>query len=98
MVSVKFIVSPLAKKKYRALFYKNGNIFHISDFGAKGYSDFTIHKDDKRKERYLLRHRSNENWNDPYTNGALSRWILWNKPNLEDSIQDYGKKFKINII
>ncbi len=26
-------------------------------FGASGYSDFTIHKDEARKERYIDRHK-----------------------------------------
>jgi hypothetical protein len=31
-------------------------------FGLKGFSDYTIHKDKKRMERYLGRHRKRENW------------------------------------
>lgn len=64
-------------------------------FGAKGMSDFTIHKDPKRKERYLKRHKVNENWNKPDTAGALSRWILWNKPTLSASIKDFKTRFKL---
>ena len=65
-------------------------------FGAKGMSDFTIHKDEKRKERYLARHKGmNEDWNDPTTPGALSRWILWNKPTLEASIKDFKNRFDL---
>ena len=26
-------------------------------FGAKGYSDYTLHKDPERKERYVSRHK-----------------------------------------
>ena len=64
-------------------------------FGASGYSDYTIHKDEARKERYLDRHRKNENWNDPQTPGALSRWILWNKPSLQESINDFKRRFDL---
>ncbi len=31
-------------------------------FGAAGYSDFTIHKDEARKQRYINRHKNNEVW------------------------------------
>ena len=31
-------------------------------FGAVGYSDYTIHKDPERKERYIARHKKNEKW------------------------------------
>ena len=64
-------------------------------FGAQGYSDFTIHKDEERKQRYLDRHKANENWNKPDTPGALSRWILWNKPTLKESIDDFKKRFNL---
>ncbi len=30
-------------------------------FGAAGYPDFTIHKDEERKSRYIKRH-NNEKW------------------------------------
>ena len=58
-------------------------------------SDFTKHKDPERKERYLKRHKKNENWNNPLTAGALSRWILWNKPTLKASIEDFENRFKL---
>jgi len=62
-------------------------------FGAAGYEDYTTHGDEDRKQRYLDRHRANENWNDFKSAGSLARWILWNKPTLSASIQDYKKRF-----
>ncbi len=67
----------------------------VVSFGAKGMEDFTIHKDEKRKELYLKRHKKNEDWNDPMTAGALSRWILWNLPDFKDSVADFKKRFKL---
>ena len=64
-------------------------------FGAAGFEDFTTHGDEERKKRYLDRHRANENWNDPKSAGALARWILWNKPTLTASIQDYKSRFRL---
>ena len=58
-------------------------------------SDFTIHKDSKRKKNYIARHKVNENWKVPDTPGSLSRWILWNKPSFKESVKDYKKKFKL---
>ena len=63
-------------------------------FGAAGMSDFTKHKDTARKQRYLNRHKKNENWNDHTTAGYLSRWILWAKPTIEESIKDLNKRNK----
>lgn len=67
------------------------------NFGAKGYKDFTTHKDVERKRRYLLRHKKKEDWTDPLTAGALSRFLLWNKTTIEASIKDYKKRFGITI-
>lgn len=64
-------------------------------FGAAGMSDFTKHKDEERKQRYLDRHRETENWNDITTAGAWSRWLLWNKPTLSESLQDLKKRFDL---
>ena len=67
----------------------NGRIKEVH-FGAKGYSDFTMHHDEERKRRYLMRHTSRERWNDPTTPGSLSRWILWNKPSLQILKKSYN--------
>jgi hypothetical protein len=68
-------------------------------FGANGYSDYTKHKDSERKERYIIRHKSKENWKKTgiKTAGFWSRWILWNKPSISSSIKDTEKRFKIKI-
>lgn len=66
-------------------------------FGASGYQDYTMHKDDERKERYINRHKNNERWNDPTTAGFYSRWLLWNKPTLSASIKNTNERFGIQI-
>ena len=67
-------------------------------FGAAGMSDFTKNKDPERKQRYLNRHRKNENWSDPTTAGFFAKNLLWNKPTLTESIKDTNNRFKnINI-
>jgi len=67
-------------------------------FGASGYSDYTLHKDDDRKDKYIQRHKKNENWNDIKTAGFYAKHILWNKPTIQESIKDINKKYKnINI-
>jgi hypothetical protein len=67
-------------------------------FGAKGYSDYIIHKDPKRKVNYIKRHQVNEDWNDLNKAGTWSKYILWNKPTLQKSIKNMENKFNINII
>ena len=81
-------------KKYSAVIDGKKTIH----FGAAGMSDFTKHKDPERKQRYLNRHKKNENWSDPTTAGFYATNILWNKPTLTESIKDTNKRFKnINI-
>ena len=68
-------------------------------FGAAGMSDFTLHKDDDRKDRYIARHQKNENWRHPKTAGFYSKHILWNKPTLQASVNDLNARYKnINVI
>lgn len=96
---VKIEKSTSKTKKLKAIFYdKDKKKIKTIQFGAKGYSDYTIHKDDERKKRYIDRHKKNENWNDPMTAGTLSRFILWNKPTLQSSINDYKKRFNLKSI
>jgi hypothetical protein len=54
-----------------------------------------LNTDEERKKLYLKRHEKNENWNDPKSRGALSRWILWNKKTLSASIADFKKRFNL---
>lgn len=70
----------------------------IVSFGAKGYDDYTTTSPKEREEKkklYLARHKAREDWNDPVTPGALSRWILWNKKTLKASITDFKKRFNL---
>jgi len=60
-------------KRYMAT-YANGTVVHFGQSGGKTYID---EKDKAKREAYLKRHEKNENWDDPYSAGALSRWLLW---------------------
>lgn len=85
------------EKKLMAIFTNCKNKREkTTHFGAFGYSDYTKHRDPERKQRYINRHRKNENWEDPFSAGALSLYILWNKPTLKASILDYKKHFGFN--
>jgi len=96
MVFVIIKPSTTKSKKLTAIFYdEKGKKIKTTHFGQKGFSDFTIHKDKERKEKYLKRHQKRENWDSYMTAGSLSRWILWSKPNLKSSISDYKRRFKL---
>lgn len=91
---VTFQRSPVKGKKLQATFVnKKTGKKRKTSFGATGYSDYTKHKDKERKESYLARHKKREKWNNPFTAGALSRWILWNKKSQKASISDFKRRF-----
>ena len=96
MTYIQLLKSKKEDKKYTAIFYDDKrNKLKTTHFGAKGMSDFTIHKDEERKQRYLNRHEKNENWNDYMSSGSLSRWLLWHKPSLAASYSSYLKNFNL---
>jgi hypothetical protein len=92
MKLVKIVPSTNPKKKYDAVFRLDDGEEKIVRFGAAGYTDYTLSHDDSKKALYLARH-AHENWNNPMTAGALSRWILWNKPTIRGSVTDFKHRF-----
>ena len=85
-------------KKIDAVIQKENGRTKTISFGSAGMSDYTIHKDTERKQRYLDRHMKNEDWNDYESAGFYATRLLWNKPSLRESINDTNNKSKnINI-
>jgi hypothetical protein len=83
-----------SKYKYEFTFLVNGKT-KVTKFGASGYSDYTVHKDIERRNRYINRHWKDLKTNDPTRPGYLSMYILWNFPNYEKSLIDYKKRLNI---
>ena len=100
MVFVQLKKSEIDGKKYTAVFYDDDRKkIKTTHFGQAGAKDFTSHGEDaeERKKLYLERHKNgNENWADYKSAGSLSRYILWNKPSVSASYNDYLKKFKLS--
>ena len=109
IVSVDIEPSTRKDKKLMAIFKnKDKKKIKVIHFGARGYRDYTlitnknspyyIEDEDKQKKvrtLYINRHKKRENWDAPDNSGSLSRWVLWEKPNLQNSIDFYKKKFKL---
>lgn len=70
------------------------------NFGRKGYSDFTIHKDRERMKRYMVRHRKRENWTraGARTAGFWSRWLLWSEPSFQAALRRTQKVLGRKIV
>ena len=88
------------EKRFKATFCKcekknacKGSNHKVVHFGQKGGKTFIDGRTEKEKENYIARHKVNEDFNNPTTAGALSRFILWNKKTLSASIADFKKRF-----
>lgn len=92
-------ITPSTKegKKLMAVFInKDTKREKTTHFGAKGMSDYTIHKDKERRERYRKRHQKDLKTNDPTRAGYLSMHILWgDSTSLKKNISSYKKKFNL---
>lgn len=85
------IPSPLRRMKWRAE-WSNGK---HTDFGARGYSDYTIHRDKNRRRLYRIRH-AKDRLNEPLRAGALSWYILWGESTSRSSnIRSFKKMFDV---
>jgi hypothetical protein len=77
---IMLIRSPIREKKWRVVFSDGDHV----DFGARGYQDYTMHKDPNRREQYIARHKAREDWTRRglKTAGFWSRWLLWEKTSI----------------
>lgn len=81
-------------KRYVVMPVNGGKPIH---FGSSEYDNYTIHRDDTRKLRYLQRHQS-EDWEDLTKAGTWARYILWNKRTIAQSVKDMEDTFGIRIV
>ena len=82
-----------AEKRYTATF-KDGKIVH---FGQRGGSTYIDHNDKDKRAAYIARHSKNgENWSNPKTAGALSRYLLWgDSTSLRTNIASFKRRFNL---
>jgi hypothetical protein len=96
MTTVEIRKSTIPKKKYMAII-KSSDRKKTIYFGASGMSDYTIHHDIDRRERYRNRHK-NDNINDIYSPGFWSWHLLWgDSTDIRKCIRDIEKKYNLNI-
>ena len=89
---MKLIRANDGKHKYIAEFKDGKRV----PFGAVGYDDYTITHDKEQRARYINRHRAHEDFNNPRTAGALSRWILWgDSTSLHANHRAYENRFNV---
>ena len=65
-------------------------------FGAEKYPDYTAAPNVKEgRKRYIEPHKTNQDWTDGLTAGALSRYILWEYSVVNTASSRYFKRFKL---
>ena len=91
--------SKKAGKKYRVSIPDFEGKRKTLYFGKNGCPDFTFHHDEKKKSYYINRHKSKENWelSGIYTAGFWSRWLLFNRISINESVKDIQQRFGITI-
>ena len=79
-------------KRLMAVF--GSRVVHFgSPLTSRTYVD---HGDAEKRRAYLARHKPLENWRDPFSAGALARWILWgDSTDIEKNIAAYRKRFSM---
>jgi hypothetical protein len=80
------------KHKYYII-TKSGKTIKIR---TAGYSDFTIHKNEQRKQLYINRHKNNELWTKSGidTAGWWALKYLWSYPTKEEAYNNIKKDLK----
>jgi len=84
--------STRAGKRYMATF-SNGKKVHFGQLGGKTFID---HGNIAKRAAYLARHKANEDWRNPYSPGALSRFLLWgDSQSLAVNHQAFMRRFPV---
>lgn len=93
--------SPKAAKKFVAVFEDDDGRRKTTHFGAAGYGDYTLYwkrsptlAREKRRQ-YIARHGATEDWGDPTTAATLSRFVLWEKPTVDQAVAAYKRRFSL---
>lgn len=91
-------------KRYLARFEVEAGKYKDVHFGARGGQTYTDHQDDKKKAGWIKRHSKmkmqdtigEEMWKtNPMSPSTLSRYILWEMPDLDEAVDAYIKRFNL---
>lgn len=65
-------------------------------FGARGFQDYTQHKDPERRRLYRERHHKDLATRDPTRAGFLSYYLLWgDSTDIQENLRRYKKVFNL---
>jgi len=88
--------TPGERKEFKAVFTDKTGKSKTSRFGTSSNYVLNKGKTDKDRKNYISSHSVNENWKDPTTPGALSRWVLWGEHrSLQKNVESFKRRFKL---
>ena len=81
-------------KRFRA-YFSDGTITKFGQTNTKK-GTFIDHQNKELKKNYIKRHLKDLETNDYTRAGYLSLFLLWNKPTLKESMNDFNRRLKYN--
>jgi Family of unknown function (DUF5754) len=87
---MKIVPSSRPDKKYTAIFDDGLRV----NFGAVGYTDYTLGATDEQRSLYRKRHKKDLETRNPKRPGFLSYYILWgDSRDIRQNVLNYKKMF-----
>lgn len=87
--------TPNEPKEFKAVFDVNGRT-KTTRFGTSSNFVLNPNKTTTDRTNYIKRHQVNEDFNDPTSAGALSRFVLWgDSRSLKKNISAFKKRFRL---
>ncbi len=83
------------EKKLVAKFLLDNGKSRTIHFGAKNSTTYAEGGSDSKRLAYIARHSVREDWTNPLSAGALSRYVLWQRKSIKAGVADFKKRFKV---
>lgn len=88
--------APKDKKRLIAFFIMKDGKTKTKKFGMfKSAGTFADGSTEEKRNQYIARHEKRENWNDIFSAGSLSRYVLWEFRSNNNIEKFYNRKFKV---
>ena len=87
---------PKGDSEFVAVFQRSDGKKNTIRFGTASYYVSNPDKTKQDRSAYIARHKVNEDFNDPMSRGALSRWLLWGESrSFAKNLAAFKKRFNV---
>ena len=87
----------LKKSNRKGKRFEINMIDHSHHFGSDVGKTYIDGRTEKEKQAWIKRHQNDKGWDSKHSGIYHSRFLLWNKPTLKESIKDYERKHSVKI-